>query len=200
MWNSCHRMAPAAFFRVPCTHRMYTLRCVYRALSEERRTDRRTNGRVQRGHRATGNSGEKWIRAREIGEERRSENTVKEKKKKERKKEEGEKGDRIQGTEKERTTMFRSGEIRCWFVFEATYTGFLRTSEPRRSYLHSHRHLHRCRRRRERCIRYTLTEEQPVAPTEQKRLRGRVNAFQMHNCVRDVPTQSHHKMEYAIKQ
>lgn len=69
-----------------------------------------------------------------------------------------------------------------------------------RSYLHSHRHLHRCRRRRERCIRYTLTEEQPVAPTEQKRLRGRVNAFQMHNCVRDVPTQSHHKMEYAIKQ
>lgn len=51
-----------------------------------------------------------------------------EKKEKERKKGEGEKGDRIQGTEKERTTMFRSGEIRCWFVFEATYTGFLRTS------------------------------------------------------------------------
>lgn len=199
MWNSCHRMAPAAFFRVPCTHRMYTLRCVYRALSEERRTDRRTNGRVQRGP-SSDREQRRKVDKSERNRRREAVGKYRERVKK-RKKGEGKKGDRIQGTEKERTTMFRSGEIRCWFVFEATYTGFLRTSEPRRSYLHSHRHLHRCRRRRrEPCIRYTLTEEQPVAPTEQKRLRGRVNAFQMHNCVRDVPTQSHHKMEYAIKQ
>lgn len=196
MWNSCHRMAPAAFFRVPCTHRMYTLRCVYRALSEERRTDRRTNGRVQRGHRATGNSGEKWIRAREIGEERRSENTVKEKKKKKERKGKVKRGIGSKGQRKRGPQCFEVARFAAGLSLKRPIQAFC----VLRSYLHSHRHLHRCRRRRERCIRYTLTEEQPVAPTEQKRLRGRVNAFQMHNCVRDVPTQSHHKMEYAIKQ
>lgn len=41
-------MAPAAFFRVPCTHRiMYTVQCVYRALSE--RDSGRTDGRVRGG-------------------------------------------------------------------------------------------------------------------------------------------------------
>ena len=181
------------------TPHVHAAMCVqgFKRRETNRQTDERTGAEgpsSDREQRRKVDKSERNRRGEAVGKYRERE------KKKERKKGEGEKGDRIQGTEKERTTMFRSGEIRCWFVFEATYTGFLRTSEPRRSYLHSHRHLHRCRRRRERCIRYTLTEEQPVAPTEQKRLRGRVNAFQMHNCVCDVPTQSHHKMEYAIKQ
>lgn len=59
-------MAPAAFFRVPCTHRiMYTVQCVYRALSE--RDSGRTDGCAEgpsRPSRARGKN-----RRREMGEE-----------------------------------------------------------------------------------------------------------------------------------
>lgn len=39
-------MAPAAFFRVPCTHRVYTVQCVYTALSER---DGQADGQTRRG-------------------------------------------------------------------------------------------------------------------------------------------------------
>ena len=71
------------FFRVPCTHRMYTLQCVYRALSTEREREReREKERVRTnyvegpsGAREGRTSGEKWIRAREMAEKRGSRKT-----------------------------------------------------------------------------------------------------------------------------
>ena len=63
-------MAPAAFFRVPCTHRMmYTVQCVYRALSERDsgQTDGRTEG-PSRPSRARGKNRRREMEEEEEGE------------------------------------------------------------------------------------------------------------------------------------
>lgn len=116
-------MAPAAFFRVPCTHRiMYTAQCVYRALSER---DRRTGGRtgVRRGHRDhREREGKIGGERRELGEEG-GKNTVTERKR-QRGKKRGEEGDGKSEEQCFEVARFAAGLPLNLYLYTPIYTPF----------------------------------------------------------------------------